>query len=204
MKHILIFPGSQRHDSLNRKLAVWLAQHLIGNVSIDVLESNSVDFPLFNQDLENDPKIIQHIVPVYNRFNLADAIVVVSPEYNGSVSPYVKNTVDWVSRLSRIEPNEYLNPFQEKPLMLASATAGASGGILGLQAARQIFSYLGSVVLAEQLCMPRAHLAWDEENNPSSTEFIEWADHAMNRLLTLMGLSGMPNETFELALASNF
>jgi NAD(P)H-dependent FMN reductase len=204
MKHILIFPASQRHDSLNRKLAVWLAQHLIGNVSIDVLESNSVDFPLFNQDLENVSEIIRRIVPVYNRFNAADAVVVVSPEYNGSVSPYLKNTVDWVSRLSRIDPDKYFNPFQEKPLMLASATAGASGGILGLQAARQIFSYLGSVVLAEQLCMPRANAAWDSENNPREPEFTEWAYHAMNRLLTLTGPSLMSDESFELALASNF
>jgi NAD(P)H-dependent FMN reductase len=135
---------------------------------------------------------------------VADAIIVVSPEYNGSVSPYVKNTVDWVSRLSRIAPDKYLNPFQEKPLMLSSATAGTSGGVLGLQAARQIFSYLGSVVLAEQLCMPSAHLAWDEENNPSNPEFIEWAFHAMARLLTLTAPSAMLDETFELALASNF
>lgn len=89
-----------------------------------------------------------------------------SPEYNGSVSPYLKNTVDWVSRLQRVLGDQgYINPFFNKPLFLACAAPGGSGGVLGLQSARNLFGYLGSLVLAEQIKLPYAAGAWDEDGS---------------------------------------
>jgi len=176
LKRILIFPGSQRKQSLNHRLATHFASFLKQEFYAEILEADTVDLPLFNQDLENNPGVINKVKPVYEHFLNADGLIVVSPEYNGSVSPYLKNTVDWISRLPRILANEgYINPFHGKPLLLASATPGQSGGILGLQSARNLFTYLGGLILAEQITLPYAVDAWEDDGSldPYLNAYIE-------------------------------
>ncbi|MGZ4995360.1 MAG: NADPH-dependent FMN reductase [Methylobacter sp.] len=166
MKKILIFPGSQRKQSINRRLAVHFETLLNQEFDVEMLEPDKVDLPLFNQDMENDSDIIDRVKRVHARFLNADGLIVVSPEYNGSVSPYLKNTVDWVSRLPRIRAEQrYINPFHGKPMLLAAATPGHSGGVLGLQSARNVFSYLGSLILAEQITIPYADDAWEDDGD---------------------------------------
>jgi NAD(P)H-dependent FMN reductase len=170
MKNILVFPASQRKQSINKRVAVEIANILQVNFSVEVLEPDSVDLPLFNQDHEYQSEILEKLEPVYRRFLQADGLIVVSPEYNGSVSPYLKNTVDWVSRLQRTQAEYgYINPFLYKPVLLASATPGGSGGVLGLQSARLIFAYLGSLVMAEQIILPFANQAWHADGGFADT-----------------------------------
>jgi NAD(P)H-dependent FMN reductase len=128
-----------------------------------MLKADAVDFPLFNQDLEHNPTVLNNIERIYQRFLSADGLVVVTPEYNGSVSPYLKNTVDWVSRLPRILGGDYPNPFYHKPILLACATAGSSNGQLGMQSARNVFAYLGGWVVPEQISVPFAQEAWADD-----------------------------------------
>lgn len=164
MKKVLIFPASQRNQSINQRLANYLADSLIAELQIDLLSADVIDLPLFNQDLEKQPLILDKVKPIHQRFFEADGLIIVTPEYNGSFSPYLKNTVDWISRLHRLLGDQgYKNPFQGKPLLLASATPGGSGGILGMQSARLVFSYLGSLMLAEQISLPFALNAWGED-----------------------------------------
>ena len=94
---------------------------------------------------------------LHERISLAEGMIIASPEYNGHVSPYLKNTVDWVSRLARIDAGyAAINPFRDKPLLLASASTGWTGGALGLKDARSIFTYLGNLVVSDQLCVSDA------------------------------------------------
>jgi chromate reductase len=125
---------------------------------VDYLEPATVSLPIFNQDLEGDEAVLRHVKQLHQRFLEADGFVIASPEYNGHVAPFVKNTVDWISRLPRID-SAYasLNPFREKPLLLVSASTGWTGGILGLQDARSIFSYLGCLVSSDQICVSDAN-----------------------------------------------
>jgi chromate reductase, NAD(P)H dehydrogenase (quinone) len=182
VKKIIIFPGSQRKQSLNRRLAVHIASLLAQGFHTELLEADTVDLPLFNQDLENDSLVIDEVKRIYERFRNADGLVVVSPEYNGSVSPYLKNTVDWVSRLPRIGAEQgYINPFHGKPILLASATPGQSGGVLGLQSARNVFSYLGGLILAEQITLPYAIEAWEEDGSLADPCFNAYLEQTLKR-----------------------
>jgi len=144
---------------------------------VDMLDAAAVDFPLFNQDLENNPEVLANIDHIFQRFLNADGLIVVSPEYNGSVSPYLKNTVDWISRLPRVLAGpEHPNPFYHKPMLLACATAGASNGLLGMQSARNLFAYLGGWVLPEQIALPYAQEAWADDgslNDPYVSDYIQ-------------------------------
>ena len=182
MKKIIIFPGSQRKQSLNRRLGSYLESRLKQSFMVELLEGESVNLPLFNQNLESDPLILEEVTLVYQQFFKADGIIVISPEYNGSFTPYLKNTVDWVSRLPRLFGVErYSNPFYGKPILLASATPGRSGGTLGLQSTRNLFAYVGGLLMAEQISLPFAGEAWDENQiliDPTQQAFI---GHTLDR-----------------------
>lgn len=161
---LLLFPASLRHHSHQRRLIDYLASLLEGRCRIDILGAGDVTLPLFNQDMEGIPAVSQEVRTLHDRFARADGIIVASPEYNGHVSPYLKNTIDWVSRLAHIDPHVAdPHPFRNKPLLLSSASTGWTGGVLGLQAARSIFAYLGSVVAPAQICLAHAEQALVED-----------------------------------------
>ncbi len=116
-----------------------------------------MDLPLFDQDLEQAGPSRDRVIALHERFEAADGLIVASPEYNASVSPYLKNTIDWISRLAHVDARfADSRAFLHKPLLLASASTGWSGGTLGLQSARTIFAYLGCLVNAEQICVSYA------------------------------------------------
>jgi chromate reductase len=109
---ILLFPGSLRRDSHQRRLVGHFLPLIEGRCQPDILEAGEMALPLFNQDLEQEPSVIAHVEAVHRRFAAADGFIVAPQEYNGHVSPYLKNTVDWLSRLSRIDPRFSEGPFR--------------------------------------------------------------------------------------------
>jgi chromate reductase, NAD(P)H dehydrogenase (quinone) len=154
---LLLFPASLRRNSHQRRLIEYIAALLADRCAIDILCPGEVDLPLFNEDLQDEPAVLDRVVALHRRFAAADGLIIASPEYNGHVSPYLKNTVDWISRLPRIDArygDEAV--FRSKPLMLACASTGWTGGVLGLQSARALFSYLGCLVGPEQVCVSDA------------------------------------------------
>ena len=155
---LLLFPASLRQNSHQRRLIDYCSAAIGTSCCIDILTPEQVNLPLFNQDLERTPAVLSHVVALRDRLAAADGLIVSSPEYNGHVSPYLKNTIDWISRLARIDPDyAQPDPFQDKPVLLASASTGWTGGILGLRDARTLFSYLGCLVSADQICISDAN-----------------------------------------------
>jgi NAD(P)H-dependent FMN reductase len=155
MKKLFLISGSQRRDSINTQLLHYLARVLTGRFSLDLLQSDSVDLPLFNQDLEESPALIRRVSELHLRIKECHGLVVASPEYNGQVSPFLKNTIDWISRLAYLNC-AFDNPFLDKPVLLCSASTGAGGGALGIQSARALFAYVGSLVTGDAICLPFA------------------------------------------------
>jgi NAD(P)H-dependent FMN reductase len=80
-------------------------------------------------------------------------MIVACPEYNGLITPYLKNTIDWVSRLQYIDES-CSNAFIDKPVLLVSASTGWSGGAVGLPSARTLFGYIGCHVLGGAISIP--------------------------------------------------
>jgi chromate reductase len=161
MTQLLLLCGSQRQESLNARLLEHIAQHLEGACNFLTAAPLAEQLPLFNQDLENNPTVRAQVAKLHQAFMACDGIVVASPEYNGQLTPYLKNMVDWVSRLAYIDP-AFDNPFVDKPVLLCAASTGSSGGNMGIPSARALFGYVGSVVFGETVCVPFAHQAWTE------------------------------------------
>ena len=154
---ILIFPASLRRASHQRRLAGYCAAVLAGRCTVDIIQPGEIELPLYNQDLESEPQILAAMSAAGRRFAAADGVIIAAPEYNAHVSPYLKNTFDWVSRLPRVQPDAAEpHPFRDKPLLLTSASTGWTGGLLGLQSARSFLAYLGYLVVSPQICVSDA------------------------------------------------
>ena len=180
MTQLLLLSGSQRQESFNTRLLNHIAQHLEDTCSFSTAAPFAKHLPLFDQDIENAPAVRSQVTQLHQAFMACDGIVVASPEYNGQLTPYLKNMVDWVSRLAYID-TAFDNPFVDKPVLLCAASTGGSGGAMGIPSARALFGYVGGIVFGETLCVPFAHQAWTEAGYFFDGEFEDRIESVSQR-----------------------
>ncbi len=160
--NIVAISGSSRkgsYNSLLKDIAAKIAEEQGANVSNIRLED--LDIPLYNQDLEASEGAPDDVLRLKRVFNAADGLIIVSPEYNSSISPLLKNTIDWISRK---QPDETpMAGFRGKAALLLSASPGALGGMRGLVHVRDILGNIGMHVLPDQLAVGSAHDAFSED-----------------------------------------
>lgn len=163
MPKILAFSGSIRRDSWNRKLiqsAADAARAAGGDITlIDLAE---YPLPLYNGDLEDQDGLPDNALRLKALFKEHDALLIASPEYNSSIPPLLKNTLDWVSREWQGESG--LVPYQNKVAAILGASPGSLGGMRMLPHLRQILNTLGVLVLPGQFSLAHADEAFDPEN----------------------------------------
>ncbi|OZA27137.1 MAG: NADPH-dependent FMN reductase [Marinobacter sp. 34-60-7] len=163
MPKILAFSGSIRRDAWNRKLiqaAVGAARAAGGDVTL--IDLADYPLPLMNEDLETREGLPDNAQRLKALFKAHDALLIASPEYNSSIPPLLKNTIDWVSREWQGESG--LAPYQNKVAAIMAASPGTFGGMRMLPHLRQILNTLGVLVLPGQFSLPHADQAFDEEN----------------------------------------
>jgi NAD(P)H-dependent FMN reductase len=192
MSRVLLVPGSLRQGSYNRALLTHLASYLPQEMTVDVLEPSTVSLPLFNEDIEQQPATIASVRPVHAQLCAAEAFIIASPEYNGQVTAYLKNTIDWVSRMPYLSP-DFDNAFLDKPILLCSASTGYSGGAVGLSSARLLLSYVGANVLGGSICIAHAHEKFDGLDfnfSPETNEMVAFHVHRfLNSLRSPKGVA---------------
>ena len=115
-------------------------------------------------------------------------VFITSPEYTASVTPLLKNAIDWVSRVRERGESTY-TAFKGRVFALGSATSGGGGGIRSLMALRQILELgCGALVIPEQVSVPRAELAFDDSDNLKDDALAQSLRAAMRRLVELAGM----------------
>jgi len=163
MPRILAFSGSIRRDSLNRML-IRSATDAARAAGGDVMLIDLADYPLplYNGDLEDRQGLPDNALRLKALFKEHDALLIASPEYNSSIPPLLKNTLDWVSREWQGESG--LVPYQNKVAAILAASPGVFGGMRMLPHLRQVLNTLGVMVLPEQFSLAHADKAFDAEN----------------------------------------
>lgn len=161
---ILAFAGSLRTGSFNRKILAVAADGARA-AGADVTRIDLRDFPLpvYDGDLEAAEGLPEGARKMKALFDAADGLLLACPEYNAGIPGTLKNVLDWVSRPG---PGERpLQAFRGKVAALCSASPGALGGVRSLLQMRTVLGSIGVVVLPDQVSLPKAGDAFDDEGN---------------------------------------
>lgn len=162
---ILVFAGSARRESLNKKLArvaAGFAREAGGEVTF--VDLDDYPMPVYHGDLEAVDGMPASAMKLREIFIAHDALLVVSPENNQSITALLKNTIDWLSRGIGDEKgaNSGIAPFRGKVAALMAASPGAYGAVRHLPHLRQCLGGLGVTVLGNQVALIHADQAFDE------------------------------------------
>ena len=159
---ILAFAGSARTGSFNKKLVRIAARGAeeTGAV-VDLVDLRDYPMPLYDGDLEEREGIPEHAVRFKALMMACQGLLIAAPEYNSSITPLLKNTIDWASRPAAGE--ERLAVFRHKTAALMSASPGSLGGLRGLVHVRSILSNIHVLVLPDQLAVPNAFGAFNDD-----------------------------------------
>ena len=156
---LLIFAGSTRAQSFNRRLAkvaAGLARQ--AGAEVTLLELASLDVPLYNADLEalGTPADVMRLKEILFEH---PAWIICSPEYNGSYTALLKNTLDWASSPVQADPNwqQGNKSFQG----LLSASTGALGGLRSLMQLTPMLLSLQCWVAPQRFALSQAGSAFD-------------------------------------------
>ncbi len=165
MARVLVFAGSARRDSLNKKLARVAAEHArAAGGEVTLVDLDDYPMPVYHGDLESAEGMPENARKLREIFIAHDALLIVSPENNRSVSSLLKNTIDWLSRDigDGKGANDGYAPYRGKVAALMGASPGSYGAVRGLPHLREILSALGVTVLGPVVGLQRAHEAFAE------------------------------------------
>lgn len=159
---LLFVAGSARRDSLNMRLARLGAEIASANgIAATFADLGDYPMPIYDGDLETSAGVPENAAKLKALLSVHHGVMVVSPEYNAGIAPLLKNTLDWISRLTE-DDGSPLAVYKTRVFALAAATPGNFGGVRGLIALRQVMTIgLGAMVLPDQVLVPRAHEAFD-------------------------------------------
>lgn len=158
MNRVLLFSGSLRKESLNKKL-IKCAGNLISSENLaetQIIDLQLLSIPVYDGDIES-AGIPEGVLKLAREVADANALIISSPEYNGSIAGSLKNTIDW---LSRVNPN----PLTGKAVLLMGASPGYFGAIRALSTSKLPFEALGCFVYPQTFALPNAHKAFSEND----------------------------------------
>jgi NAD(P)H-dependent FMN reductase len=165
---ILVFAGSVRRASLNKTLARLAAAHCRA-LGADATYIDLADYPmpLYDGDIEAGDGPPENAFRLRELIAAHDGLLIASPEYNNSIPPLLKNTLDWVSRTPRVRG---ANPFAGKVAGLLAASPGSLGGMRGLDHLRRVLDTVGMLVLPGVVAVAHADRAFDAEGRLGAAE----------------------------------
>ena len=161
---ILVIPGSLRTGSINVKLAqTAVDQFARANVEVALLSLGDYPLPIYDGDLEAKSGVLANAVNLKRMIGAHDGVLIVTPEYNSSLPPLLKNAIDWVTRVEdRGETPGQV--FRGRPFAIAAASEGKLGGSRCLAALRLILSGCRATVIPNQLALSFADQAYDDRD----------------------------------------
>lgn len=156
---ILCFAGSTRSGSINAKLCALVVKELaLMDVGVTRVSLADYPMPIYDGDMEAASGQPENAKALHRLMTEHEGIFVASPEYNAGMTPLLKNTIDWVSRI-RGQPS----PWKGRAWAIGAASGGQFGGYRGLIQLRQTLGLgLGATVIPEMTVVIRANDAFTE------------------------------------------
>ena len=180
---LLFFAGSARQNSHNKRVAKLGAMIAEAN-SIPSTFADLADYPMpmYDGDLEARSGQPENAHKLKNLMMAHTGIFIVSPEYNASFSPLLKNTIDWISHI-KDGSEAPVEVFRTRVFALGAASPGGTGGLRGLSQFRLVLELgLGALVLPNQFLLPRAMDAFDDHGHLKNKDQTEQLKAVIQRL----------------------
>ncbi len=160
----LVFAGSTRQQSFNRRLArVAAGMAEAAGSEVTLLELADLDIPMYNADLEargTPPDVVRLKQLMWEH----PAWIICSPEYNGSYTALLKNTIDWASSPIKTDPvwQDGTRSFRGKVVGLLSASNGRLGGLRSQSHLAPLLLLLECWLAPRAFALDQAASAFDE------------------------------------------
>ncbi len=174
---IAVVVGSNRRDSINRKLA-----HALARLGADKFDAHFVridDLPMFNQDLEGS--LPAEVARYKDEIARADGVIIVTPEHDRSIPAVLKNAVDWGARPYG------KNSWAGKPAFITGTSPGAIGSALAQQHLRSIMTGLGMILLGGEAYVTFKPNLIDADGNVGDESTRKFLRDFVDRFATLVG-----------------
>jgi chromate reductase len=164
--------GSLRAASFNRKLMHEAARRF-GEAEFVPADMR---LPLYDGDLETDKGIPEEVSKLAAHVDEADAVLLVTPEYNQSLSGVMKNALDWISRVDG-------NPWRDKPVATMTAAAGRAGGARAQFALRLcMVPFRPAIIPGPEMMVAGAGKEFDDDGRLISDRYAATLDELMGQL----------------------
>ena len=152
---IIAFAGSNRNESVNKRLSK-IALQAAEEAGAEVTWADLADYqmPLYCQDFEAEHGLPDSVIEFKELLKNNDGFLIASPEYNGSLTGIMKNTIDWTSRRAEDEPR--MACWDGKFAGIMAASPGGLGGLRGLSHLRTILAGIGTFVLPNHVAVGNA------------------------------------------------
>ncbi len=172
-KKIIFLAGSIRKKSYNQMLSRQ-AFEIAKEMGMDAELINLADYemPFYNGDLEAEKGLPEAALRLKDKFLKCEAFFIASPEYNGSFSALLKNSLDWISRPSNAKDQPCL-AFAGKKALIASASPSMLGGLRGLVPLRMWLGIMNAILLPAQVSVAKAHENFSEDGKLKDGFFLD-------------------------------
>ena len=186
---LLIFAGSTRQASFNRKLAQAAAdQARASGAEVTLLELADFDIPIYNADLEakgTPPDVMRLKQIMFDH----PAWLICSPEYNGSYTALLKNTIDWASSPVKSDPDwkDGFKSFAGKVVGVLSASPGAMGGLRSQSHLVPLLINMQCWIAPKAFALGKAGEAFDADGKLASEFHVKQLQAVIDQVLFASG-----------------
>lgn len=185
---LLFFAGSARRQSLNKRLAraAMIKAEEFG-ASGTFVDLKDFPMPLYCGDIEEEEGVPETVKALAEIVKAHDGVFIAAPEYNSTITPLLKNTLDWVSRLKTgggdgVPPQ---TPWQGRYFSIGATTMGAMGGLRGLQTLSQtLINGFQLHVSPKTVAVPRGHEALTADGEVTNPQIEAMLSGAMEYFVT--------------------
>jgi NAD(P)H-dependent FMN reductase len=168
---ILAFAGSSRRESWNRKvLEVAVAGAREAQAEVTVVNLADYPMPIYNADWHQENGVPPAMLELRALMMASNGLLIASPEYNTSITPLLKNTIDWLSQDVNGEGGDA--PFTNKVGGLMGASNGGFGTIRALPHVSHMFANLG-VLMLPVVAVPTVSKSFDESGTTMTNDRIK-------------------------------
>jgi chromate reductase, NAD(P)H dehydrogenase (quinone) len=176
---VLVIPASTRSVSLNRALGQLITQRLAAaGDRATLIDLAAFPMPMYDGDIEHRDGVPDSATQLLSLIDSAEVLILVSPEYNGSFPPLLKNTIDWMSRTRR-------GILDGVTVMIASASPGGRGGRRGIGMLRDWMNHMHAQV--PELTLSAGSVSLDDEGLITGVDedaLAEFVAHALDATRT--------------------